>query len=293
MASDDKLSDFQLVPDQNSIETCLANVRACDQFVIVLDQRYGPVLNNFGYDVSATHLEYREAVKAHKVIHFFVRDRLVADYSIWKKNNGQEIRFSWVKDEKDHLIFQLLKEHEQKRATESNWIDTFSTSVDLKNALYKRFRNLVTPAKLAELISKNEVPILDIVTESAEINGREVIFKKTIYNRGNSPAFNLEISFKAEAQAGKSYPQKRLLTSNCSLSLNSIHRLPASAMRADRRLDDEDLVQLDYDTIHGIHVSDNFRINLKVASDLVSHNSVLQSRKYSYCEPLRIEIDES
>jgi hypothetical protein len=84
-----------------------------------------------------------------------------------------------------------------------------------------------------------------------------------------------------------------LLTSNCSLSLNSIHRLPASAMRADRRLDDEDLVQLDYDTIHGIHVSDNFRINLKVASDLVSHNSVLQSRKYSYCEPLRIEIDES
>jgi hypothetical protein len=89
MASDDKLSDFHVTTDQNSIETCLANVRSCDHFVIILDQRYGPILSDFGHNVSATHLEYQEALKEGKQVHLFARDRLVADYSIWKKTENK------------------------------------------------------------------------------------------------------------------------------------------------------------------------------------------------------------
>ena len=60
--SDSLTSDFQVSPDANSIETCLANVRTCDQFIIILSNRYGPTLGKAGHvDVSATHLEYLEA----------------------------------------------------------------------------------------------------------------------------------------------------------------------------------------------------------------------------------------
>src|SRR5260370_30298199 len=75
--SDSMSSDFQVRPDQNSIETCLANVRSCDEFVIILSARYGPSLASAGFDdISATHLEYREAVVAGKSIRMYVREPL-------------------------------------------------------------------------------------------------------------------------------------------------------------------------------------------------------------------------
>jgi len=39
--SDDKLSDFRVQHDVNSIETCLVNVDSCDEFLLILDQRMG------------------------------------------------------------------------------------------------------------------------------------------------------------------------------------------------------------------------------------------------------------
>lgn len=87
--SDDKLSDFRVQPDENSIQTCLTNVESCDEFVLILNRRYGPRLGKFGFDdISATDLEYRKAVDRKIPIHFYVRDRLDADYSIWKKTAG-------------------------------------------------------------------------------------------------------------------------------------------------------------------------------------------------------------
>jgi hypothetical protein len=60
--SDDKLSAFEVQPDKNSIETCLVNLRACDEAIFLLDRRYGSSLKGAGFDdVSATHLEYQTA----------------------------------------------------------------------------------------------------------------------------------------------------------------------------------------------------------------------------------------
>lgn len=298
MASDDKLSDFHVTTDQNSIETCLANVRSCDHFVIILDQRYGPILSDFGHNVSATHLEYQEATKEGKQIHLFARDRLVADYSIWKKNGEQSMRFAWVKNEKDHSLFRLLKEHEIKRDSVSNWIETFSSSIDLKSALFKRFRNIVTPGKLAIMIAKNDFPILDIVAESPVVVGVNALLRRTLYNRGDSPAFNLRITNTEHENPGKNQNEpfflKRPLTRHCSLPLNCKYKLPAGFnMLADRNHDQETLIQLEYDSIHGIHVSDVFLTTVGFRSGSLAVNSQLQERTYSYCEPLRIEISES
>lgn len=133
--SDSPTSDFEVLPDQNSIETCLANVRSCDQFIIILSQRYGPTLSRAGFgDVSATHLEYREAVKQGKSIRMYVRDRLEGDYATWKNNPQKaDLQLSWCKDEKDWKIFELLQEHRGlvERKAPNNWLWTFRNSIEL------------------------------------------------------------------------------------------------------------------------------------------------------------------
>ena len=74
--SDSLTSEFQILPDRNSVETCLANVRTCDACVIILSNRYGPSLLNVGFDdVSATHLEYRGAVHREIPTGMYARDR--------------------------------------------------------------------------------------------------------------------------------------------------------------------------------------------------------------------------
>src|SRR5262249_42758833 len=86
--SDLKESDFQTKgdPKVNSIEICLENVRGSDAVLVILSERYGPKLKRGYGDISATHLEYKEAQKSRKRILFYIRDRLVADWTAWKKN---------------------------------------------------------------------------------------------------------------------------------------------------------------------------------------------------------------
>ena len=70
ITSDEPTSGFVVATDANSIESCLRNLEQSDEVILILSQRYGPSLKNAGYDhISATHLEYRHAVKHKKLIH--------------------------------------------------------------------------------------------------------------------------------------------------------------------------------------------------------------------------------
>jgi hypothetical protein len=128
--SDDKLSDFHVQHDVSSIETCLVNVESCDEFLLILDQRYGPTLEKFGYEkVSATHLEYQRAIEKGVPVWVYVRDRLEADFAIWKRNGRTStLDFSWVKD---IGLFELLDEHARPQvgSIASNWYSTFTSSI--------------------------------------------------------------------------------------------------------------------------------------------------------------------
>lgn len=114
--SDEKLSEFNVPFDANSIEACLLNIESCDAVIFVLDKRYGPTLGKHGFDdVSATHLEYRHAKRHSKPIFFYVRDRLEADYIIRKKNKeADELQLSWISAQ-DHRLLEFLEEHRALR----------------------------------------------------------------------------------------------------------------------------------------------------------------------------------
>jgi hypothetical protein len=140
--SDHKLSEFNLAFDANSIETCLLNVESSDAVIVVLDQRYGPLLGDYGFaNVSATHLEYNHAKLHRKPIYFYVRDRLEADFNIHRKNKAtDDVKFSWVLP-KDQGLFVFLGEHRELRVNshDNNWFSIFTSSVDLKESIRQHF----------------------------------------------------------------------------------------------------------------------------------------------------------
>lgn len=158
--------DFQVEPDKNSIETCLCRVRDTDHFVCVLSERYGPSLLKAGYDdVSATELEYRAARESKKDILFFVRDRLLADHSLWKKAGRKDDFVPAFAEPKDALrLFRFIDAHAElaKDSEISNWVSTFATVVDLKATLDSRLDVPMRRVRLQRLLETGQLPLFEL-----------------------------------------------------------------------------------------------------------------------------------
>ena len=205
--SDDKLSDFHLAFDSNSIETCLLNVDSSDAVIVILDQRYGPRLGKHGFeDVSATHLEYRRARQCSKPIYFYVRDRLEADYNVQHRNGGaKDIALSWI-DQKNIGLFELLREHRELRAESSqhNWFSLFTNSRDLKAAVQRHFEPVVKPHVLLEAIQHNRFPLFTLAIDAAPVRIGEsssIRCQATLKNIGLAPAFDFSTHWQLDCHS--------------------------------------------------------------------------------------------
>jgi hypothetical protein len=200
--SDIKDSDFETTGDAkvNSIETCLANVRKSDIFVVILSQRYGPPLLDY-HGLSATHLEYRAAVEMEIPIHFYVRDRLIADWSIWKKNGRSDIKCAWAMQKDAENLFKFIDEHQKlKGGAESinNWFWQFSTSVDLRTDLRKRLAVEAYKSTGERMAQDGKAPIVHSRTATFNSNlqdellGSYTSFSFDLVNVGTLSAIDIE-----------------------------------------------------------------------------------------------------
>jgi hypothetical protein len=205
-------SGFQPLPDQNSIETCLANLRQCDCIIVILSQRYGPSLKPAGFpDVSATHLEYSEAKKLNKPIRMYVRDRLEADYRIHRKNKGTGVKLLWVPKDEDRRLFELMDEH-MKLVTDtpgSNWYDTFRDSIELKAIIKRDFGPVALRSDLEGLITNNRVPIIAVdvnVAPPKNPSSYEMVIDLRLRNVGTVPAYRVSWSLEGRTNGGQEMP---------------------------------------------------------------------------------------
>jgi len=160
--SDQNNSEFVTLPNQNSIETCLVNLRACDTVIFVLSKRYGGSLGKAGFtDVSATHLEYLEAKKHGKRILFFVRDRLLADFNHFQKTQKTD-GLLWV-ETKDARLFEIIDDRKKlQNAPQDNWIMPFTSSLDVKQRLAIDLKLEMRENRLDKLIASGNIPFLSI-----------------------------------------------------------------------------------------------------------------------------------
>jgi hypothetical protein len=180
------------LPDANSIETCLTHVRKSDYVIVILNNRYGPRLGKVGFeDVSATHLEYREAVRQKKPIRFYVRDRLDADHSTWKKNKRTaEIALPWIGDDGSGLL-EFIEEHKAlSKGGPNNWYDTFRDSIELKQLISRDFQAPAGRESIISAVASNALPFFDVRLD-VQHNRSEVSLNVIIKNIGKSPAFDV------------------------------------------------------------------------------------------------------
>jgi hypothetical protein len=198
--SDAPGSAFDVAAGTNSIEACLANVSKCPTFICILNQRYGPTLEKYGYpDISATHLEYRTAYDAGKRILVYVRDRAVGDYGVWRKASaagGGIPKLPWIQ-EKDYGLFKLLDEHTQPRA--NNWYWTFASSVDLKERVSLDLRGAIAHTRLQHALETDRLPLIVLKAIQSSRSEKSVAVVLECHLTGD-PVVDFEIEVEGAAR---------------------------------------------------------------------------------------------
>lgn len=203
--SDIKESDFTSPPDAitSSIENCLVNLRACDTVIVVLSQRYGPPLPRPFPPISATHVEYREAVTQQKRVLFYVRNQLVSDWSAWKRNKRSgDFVPAWASPKDAFPLFGFIEEHQQLvggngEASRNNWFWPFASSFDLKARVRKDMHADVARATAEQLIRRGQAPVVMIYGQgvSPVRDGELAIYSRFefyLVNAGTGPALALQ-----------------------------------------------------------------------------------------------------
>jgi len=287
--SDDKLSDFRVQHDVNSIETCLVNVESCDEVLLILDRRYGPTLEKFGYgEFSATHLKYQRAIEKKIPVRVYVRDRLEADFVIWKRNKRSDSgALSWISKKEDIGLLKLLDEHAKLQAdsTTSNWYSTFTSSIDLKAAITKHFEKRILPERLIQAIQNNNFPLFDITVETTQHeNGHGLIFHVNLINISRVPAFKFNSYW--EEEKGKKFENgKTIFSPGQSFPANFLWSFKSS-QKVERFLIAE------YESLMGISVSDRFCISGHCLNSVIVRDCKLVDRKFRRSSGISIEIED-
>lgn len=267
--SDSSTSDFVVNTDANSIETCLVNVRASDIMLVVLSNRYGPSLENAGFpNLSATHLEYKEARNIGIPIYVYVRDRLESDYHFWKKDKARK-DFSWVKKETDYPLFDFIHEHQalSKTQEKSNWYSTFSNSVELKKLVR---RDLALPAgrvSLERAIRENKMPIIEGVLDvnaNTPSTGK-ILCTCTFKNVGSVPAY--KVTMITDDNKEEIWP---ILAPASSQFRQIIFNIPSFLSN----------ISIKYYTADGHVVTDSFILEVKNKGKMLLYGIVLKDKVY-------------
>ena len=198
--SDRPTSEFEVGGYKDSITTCIENVKKCPTFVCVLSNRYGPNLGDAFDNISATHLEYRAALAAKRRILFYARDRLLADHALWvkaKRGGAPPPELPWVKETKDHRIFEFLAEHMQlSPGDDPNWVWPFRDSVELKQRLAFDLGGVSRRARLKSLIEAGRLPIFALAQNAFSATEKAKEVSVEVHNVGLHPALEVEIGLK-------------------------------------------------------------------------------------------------
>lgn len=195
--SESASASFQVTPDRNSIECCLANLRECETVIVLLSQRYGRPLG-FSEDpsLSATHMEYNEARRCNKKIFVYVRDRLEGEYNTFKANPDTALDFRWSADCRNGL-FRLLADHRRLIAdsAKNNWFSVFRDSVELKQLVRRDLHAVASRSHLESLIHDNRIPFVTATCDldkNTRATSRQFVLHLTLRNSGSAPAYRCQ-----------------------------------------------------------------------------------------------------
>jgi hypothetical protein len=297
--SDETISDFEISEPQCSIEACLLNVGKCDVFVLILSQRYGPSLKIADYpDMSATHLEYCEAIKSNIPMYFFVRDKLESEYQVWKKNRIKEgLTFPWSKKDCNNL-FKLIESHSElkKDIPRNNWLLPFSDSVELKEILSAKLKLSLAKDSFLKDIKCFNIPLVQcsVTHKRGKYSSYPGIkLSCLIKNVGSCPAFNLKMKWLDSPENAVEELPVPLLAPNCQTELGLIYLHDKETVEIRKKLISS------YQTADGHFIEDEFDIIglddsfvQNPFQDQFKAKTTLIARRYFVGKELEIKIED-
>jgi len=288
LLSDSPACDFRVLPDQNSINSCLANVRGSDAVLVILSQRYGPLLTPFGQSISATHLEYQEAVSNKRPVHFYVRDRLMGDFDTWRGNKKSPVKLQWVKDEEDYGLFHLIEERRKQFLDPdhpNNWIKTYRTSGDLKRMIRTDIQKEASEAIFFDALRRGLIPAVELLMP------RPTALERT----GSNPRYRICLEMRNTGGASACLPEIYFPGSSTTIS-GPPYLLPSQSFfwHADFELTPTcewtRECKVSYSTTSGHRILDTYNPWMKLTSTETFHLPRFASRKITPGNPPRIEL---
>lgn len=195
--SDRLHSEFDVAPNQHSIENCLINVRKCDTVLVVLSRRFGSDLTAYGYPgKTATELEYEDARAQGIPTRVYVRDRLAADHAVWKewrRQGGLGVPpLKWV-SKGDTKLLEFIEQH--GAPAPGNWYWPFRDSIELKARIAIDIKREAAAATLALMRKQGRLPIIRPVVQFHGMGGPagqgRSSYKLQVAHFGGPPAFNV------------------------------------------------------------------------------------------------------
>ncbi|MFA5596216.1 MAG: DUF4062 domain-containing protein [Pusillimonas sp.] len=291
-------SSFKIPEFENSIEACLQNIKISDVAIFILSQRYGPSLKNAGFsDVSATELEYDEAVKNKKPIFFYIRDKLEADYTIWKRNQeSQSMNLAWIKKE-DFKIFLFLEKHRKLHQLneKSNWISIFRNSIEIKEMLKRDLGSSARKSNFKLQIRNGQVPVLYTSVECEYLDSKPlgaISVKCIVENSSVQAAYNINtrwIGLTKKQNNLKNVEIPILPPGKSTLACFIYYLHP-------QKLEVTDTLQVKYETSDGNKIIDYFEVNARIQylnnEALIFSSGNLISKKYFVEKEREIRIEE-
>jgi hypothetical protein len=129
---------FRKEPGKHAHDMCCDNVRTCDIYVLVIDERFGDEYQGTDPDLggrSVTWAEVQVALREAKVICAFVRRSVWNEKATWRWNldKGVEINPYYAKDRRVFEFIEFIASQPK-----DNWFDQFDDSVELKAQIKDR-----------------------------------------------------------------------------------------------------------------------------------------------------------
>jgi hypothetical protein len=203
--SEDPNSAFFVDPTADSIDSCIQNVQTSDAVVVVIDRRYGTEIEAPPYDgKSATHLEVDAALAAKKPLLYFIREQSRFEYQQLKRNIS--VATQWVEKERQPIRekwYHFVKNIFPIQSEQSNWVDSFKSSVDLKSLVRKRLMDRY-PQLVLSSVSPEHAPF---AVFQATKNAQECVEGQFV-NLGPGPmiALKLGITIKGNRRVIRAQP---------------------------------------------------------------------------------------
>jgi hypothetical protein len=201
--SEDPHSGFAVDPLVDSIESCKQNVATSDVVIAVLDKRYGPPLPAPYGGRSATHVEIDYAHELGKPVLLFIRTLAHQDFQKIKRE--PESKTFWVEpDDSDRRkqwadFVKSLSRIPDAGQARSNWVDPFTSCVDLAQLIESRLAALYPLVTIGQAMQSDRLSRVYFVPEHAPpIFGAVTGYFR---NAGPQPAFDLTQGVLIDGQA--------------------------------------------------------------------------------------------